>query len=174
MGKKSRTFKVCTLRFSHTHTHTLSRTLIHTHTAAQLVMTWNFSYRIFFLLLVSLAIRLCVSFALVRYAFYVGHPMKTVLFLALDRPAVSALTYQSSYSGKTHTTHSSSSSSSFLFIFHHHHHRNTDTYFIARAYALTFAHNTYLPHYLETSTKHMSSNIIKANRNERKTKTCVT
>lgn len=48
-------------------------------------------------------VRLCVSFAhsyMVR--FYVGHPMKTVLFLALDRPTVSALTYQSSYSGKTY------------------------------------------------------------------------
>lgn len=71
----------------------------------------------------------CVSFSLVYIRFYVGHPMKTVLFLALDRPAVSTLTYQSSYSGKTHAIHSFFFFSIFLcskwYIFHcstsHHH-----------------------------------------------------
>lgn len=49
--------------------------------------------------------RLCISFALVCFRFYVGHPMKTVLFLALDRPAVSVLTYQGSYSGEKRIQH---------------------------------------------------------------------
>lgn len=36
----------------------------------------------------------CLSFTLVCFSFYLGHPMKTMLFLILDRPAI--LTYQSS------------------------------------------------------------------------------
>lgn len=94
----SSTFMLQLSNIQHTHT-------LHTHTN---IMTTNFSYRIFFPFCCSpslcvCAIRLCVSFAhsyMVR--FNVGHPMKTVLFLALDRPTVSALTYQSSYSGKTY------------------------------------------------------------------------
>lgn len=69
---------------------------------------------------------LCISFALVCFRFYVGHPMKTVLFLALDRPAVSVLTYQGSYSGEKRIQHSFFS------------HRN-DTYFITR-----FSHSQHI------------------------------
>lgn len=71
--------------------------------------------------------RLCISFALVCFRFYVGHPMKTVLFLALDRPAVSVLTYQGSYSGEKRIQH--------IAFFSH---RN-DTYFIAR-----FSHSQHI------------------------------
>lgn len=79
-----------------------------------------FIQRIFFVCTSCLLGALIVCLLRTRVlSFYVGHPMETVLFLASDRPAVSMLTYQSSYSGKTHAIHRF-----FLFTLH-------DTYFIA-------------------------------------------
>lgn len=96
--------------FKHMHTLQLSRIHILTHTTVNDMEFFIPHFFLFFSSAVAVAAVTLIAAMICLFctrilSFYVGHPMKTVLFLALDRPAVSTLTYQSSYSGKTHAIH---------------------------------------------------------------------